>query len=317
MKKMMRTAAVLAAMVLALVLSACSNSAGDDTGNRAESEDNKNPSGGGLGGVTDDGSGDKTGVDKIPEGGGDSPAEIPFETGKYFTAKGVSDGIKITISSALKFRENGGSYISVDGVPFIINITNDDLINMSGVKEYVFPFTKNNEVYNVTVHGGTVWDTWVSETVKCVAGGGIDYTEYVNVAPIENSKLTISYEEPYGNGKFGVTLELDTSKYGSVIKDSSLFEKFSFHVTVLLGKNDWSNTGWHGDNEVDILTLSSNFFEFGFLNTPDQDNWREKYNYEYGATMDTIIKLNDYPAIEFAIPRVLSEQMRYEPKSGN
>lgn len=319
MKKMMRTAAVLAAMVLSLSFFSCSNSVGDDTGNRAEAEDNKNPSGGGLGGVTDDGSGDKTGVDKIPEGGGDSPAEIPFETGKYFTAKGVSDGIKITISPALKLKENGGSYISVDGVPFIINITNDDLKNMPGVKEYVFPFTKNNETYNVTVYGGTISDGWVSDTVKCVAGGGIDYTEYVNVAPIENSKLTISYydEDSGFESPFKGTLELDFTEYDCVITDSSIFKEFSFKLVVLLGKKDWSNTEWHDDTIIrNDLSNIPDSFEFVSSKRPEKDKW-EKLNYEYGATMDAIIELNDYPGIEFAIPRVFSEQMQYEPKSGN
>lgn len=312
MKKMMRTAAVLAAMVLALVLSACSNSVGDDRGNRAESEDNTNPSGGGLGGVTDDGSGDKTGVDKIPEGGSDSPAEIPFETGKYFTAKGVSDGIEITISPALKLKKDGGSYISVDGVPLIMRITPD-------VNEYVFPFTENNKTYNVNINGGTISDDWVFETVKCVAGGGIDYTEYVNVAPIENSKLTISYyDENSGfESPFKGTLELDFTEYDCVITNSSIFKEFSFKLVVLLGKKDWSNNPcWWRDETVNYLSSTSNPITVDFDRRPTKDDWRV-YNYEYVGLLDTIIKLNKYPEIEFAIETLWSEQMQYEPKSGN
>ena len=212
----------------------------------------------------------------LESGKKDEDDDISFESGKYITAKGTADGIKITLSSDLKFKESGGNGITVKRTdnnsphPFKISITNDNIAD--GIVEFIFPFTESGKEYAVTVSGtmsknGGKTYSWHEGTVICTAGGGVDYNEYINIEPIINSVLTVQYNELDAESDdvdseftsvppFTGQLKLDIKSSNDIVKEFSFFKSFTFDYAIVLGEVNWTHTEywvWCGDDALRLI----------------------------------------------------------------
>lgn len=310
MKKWIRMFALCVAMVSALCFVACSNG--------SESEDNKNPSGGGLGGESDDG----------------SDTEIPFETVEYFTAVGCEEGIKIIFSDELKFiRDCGGDIVVYETHKqhsendFGILLTNDDVEVRR--KEYVFPFVEPGKTYIVKVAGWATFDgedRWYSDKVQCVAGGGTDYRKYLNPASLNSAKVTVAHNSE--NDLFHGTFQADLEE---VMVNKNDFSKFdlSFTVVYVYGAQleqsmylSWTYPYPYPRQASDILVEGvleevKNGIEFlSGIKASDADLW-DKYGNVYSAYMTPNFTIKDYNDTVFAwcAGRVWSEPKYYYPNN--
>ena len=67
-------------------------------------------------------------------------------SGKYFSIKEDSKGLKVTLAEGIKIEKESGSHFWIEGIPFNINITSEDID--SGRKEYIFPFVEQGKTYD-------------------------------------------------------------------------------------------------------------------------------------------------------------------------
>lgn len=171
------------------------------------SEDNKNPSDG-------------------------SDTEIPFETGKYFIAIGNSEGIEIIPRSGNNVKLSG-SFI-VEGIPLTMGFNYYD--GVDNTRRYLFPFAEKGKKYTVRFEGdisedGGKTSSWKTDSVQCVAGGGLRYEDYLNVNPVLDSTLDVKYVEDDG---FVMHFTPAFNKT-DVIKNSDILNFYYFYFFVVLG----------------------------------------------------------------------------------
>ena len=258
-------------------------------------------------------------------GGGEKDLndDVPFENGKYISATGTSEGIKITFADNVRIKPYKA--ISVDGIPIRIDISENDAENNR--KTYIFPFAEQGKTYVVTYAEYLTVDgveRWVEESVQCVAKGGLRYTDYLDVNSLDNYSLTVSYNGPnYLGGMFSGEFKPSFSK-NDVIKNDSIFNDFTFGYAVVLGELHWVNTRyWSWAHDV---TWSSSIFDeqalskgFEFVcdsTAPSEQEWRE-YDYKYAAYATPSFTLRNYPGTSFSVENDLwSAQKTYDPSAG-
>ena len=237
------------------------------------------------------------------------------EVNHYFKVKSDPQGIKITISKNVIFQEAGGSTISVEGCPLKIG----NLHANKTKKEYIFPFTEKGKTYtvrlaaNLSTNGGKSY-RWVDLTEKCKAGGGTDYKKYIDLDPILNAKLDLTYTEKYMGGyNFKGALTFGGT---SIIKDKSkVFVRIP--VEVILGETDWSNTKWFNYaatfENTDILNLTSPSLSFNtdfFTNEVSDFDWN-KYDHKYAAYASPLFIFTEFNGIQFETERIFTESKTF------
>ena len=255
------------------------------------------------------------------EGGNpdDNPSEdIPFENGKYISATGTSEGIKITFADNVRIKPYKA--ISVDGIPIRIDTSEEDEKNNR--KTYIFPFAEKGKTYVVTYNEVLTVDgvdQWVTESVECVAGGGLRYTDYLNIDSLNKCTLTVSYNGPnYPGGLFSGMFTPYFTK-DEVIMNDEIFSDFTFGYSVVLGELNWTHTAYWTWTRRDNWANSSIFddalsegFDFysGEDKVPTEREWRE-YDYKYAAYATPSFTLKNYPGTSFFVGNDLwSEQKK-------
>lgn len=244
--------------------------------------------------------------------GKEDPTANLTADGNYISVEDDAKGIKITIADGIKFKEYGGSTITVIGCPLKISITYEDIQN--GRREYIFPFAEKDKEYVVELWGPVSLDGGInykdiSEKVKCKAGGGVDYKNYIDTNPIKNSQLDVVYDE--SKGTFNGTLRLDGT---SIIKDAGVFKTAEIGYAIVLGERDWSHTTWlTGADSVNLLSLAASVNSYtSWGGNPSLGDWAQ-YNYKYAAYITPGFIIKEYPDTRFEMDAIWSSQKIYEP----
>ena len=255
----------------------------------------------------------------------DNPSEdIPFENGKYISATGTSEGIEITFADNVRIKAYKS--ISVNGIPIRIDTSEEDEKNNR--KTYIFPFAEKGKTYVVTYNEMLTVDgvdQWVTESVECVAGGGLRYTDYLNIDSLNKCTLTVSYNGPnYPGGLFSGMFTPYFTK-DEVIMNDEIFSDFTFGYSVVLGELNWTHTAYWTWTRRDNWANSSIFddalsegFDFysGEDKVPTEQEWRE-YDYKYAAYATPSFTLKNYSDTIFTVKKDLwSEQKTYDPSAG-
>lgn len=252
----------------------------------------------------------------------DDSQEPDSASGKYFSIKEDSKGLKVTLADGIKIQKESGSHFWIEGIPFNMNITSEDID--SGRKEYIFPFVEQGKTYDfifgafISEDGGKTYN-WKKETLKCKAGGGLDFNTIFNMNNAYESKLTVSFsaEKELFSGK----LETPIDSVSEFIKDKSVLASAKSDFQILLGQTEWKNSKWAASTAVSFDYLSDDFSEnlaqakAGFdFNYPNREITSEdwiKYHYQYCGLFKTIFKLKEFSNTEFEIASLWSDQMRY------
>ncbi len=258
----------------------------------------------------------------------DGPAKFDVESiateakGKYFSIKGTSEGIKITLADDILIQKASGSNFAIDGLPFTLNISDDNIEN--DIREYILPFAEIGKTSTIKMgawiseDGGNTYSR-KEETLECIAGGGLDYEQFFSLDFANESKLDIDYSEV--DGKFTGKLETPMNAASDVIKNASVFEKADIIFNVALGKTNWEDTKWWTWCKDDIRLLSDeadsqitraktilNFSE----NKPKSSDWKN-YNNQYSAYCYFLFNLKQYKGMEYTSYSLWSDQMTYTP----
>ena len=243
-------------------------------------------------------------------------------SGKYFSIKEDSKGLKVTLADGIKIQKESGSHFWIEGIPFNMNITSEDID--SNRKEYIFPFVEQGKTYDFIFGAFISEDSeneykWKTETLTCKAGGGLDYNTIFNMNNAYESKLTVSFsaEEELFSGK----LETPINSVSDFIKDKSVLASAKSDFQILLGLTQWKNSKWAASTDVSFDYLSDDFstnlakakagFDFIYPNRKiTSEDWKNLHNM-YCGLLKTIFKLKEFSDTEFEISSLWSEQMRY------
>ena len=232
--------------------------------------------------------------------------------GKYITAKGTDKGIKITVINDA-FAIRNCSFVGMDdGVEIPIKLAG----TYGDASEFIFPFTESGKKYYITVSGyevnGDTW-YWKEEIVSCVAGGGIDYEQYVDL--FSDSVLSINCNDSYYNDSYMYDeqirscfeIKLTNCKIPSSIRQN--IDSLRFGYGVLFGENYYYNIcNFDFDqNEAyeSVVPLPSWFTE---------NDWSQ-YGYKYTGYMTPYLTLRDYQNTTFELPTVWDKQKTYTPSN--
>lgn len=228
----------------------------------------------------------------------------------YFTLTPDTRGIKLILDDDVTLQEYAGSSMNVEGIP--IQISNMDWTK----KEFVFPFTTQGQTYNVKLSANIIINDgtpggnhkWITNTQECVAGGGIDYTQYINPAPLMNMQINANYNGSY----FTVECIANT---GTVLIDPSYFTNPNVELALILGELDWSHTEW-GDNHFltlpEEITNSNRVFSATFT-LSNLSNWGN-YDYKYWASAAPHFYFVGFGNTEFEItPISKTTEKTYNP----
>ena len=264
------------------------------------SEDNKNPSDG-------------------------SDTEIPFETGKYIIARGTDKGIETMFKSDIDVSVHS---FTVEGIPVGMGYHDDR------TKPSLYPFVEKGKTYTVTFSGDVRENggdyKWVTDSVKCVAGGGIKYEDYLDASPFSASKLDVKYSE---DTKFTFTFTPAFNK-ADLLKNDDIFESYWFEVFTVLGNLYYRPKaafwrGWtpvnhdsqHGqDFALEKLQKGKSYYtsssEYGSWSAVPDEQWVE-YDYKYCGFMNFYFKLNISGCEDttFYLNELWSEQKYYYPNN--
>lgn len=263
-------------------------------------------------------------VGAVLESEGENPSEgIPFENGKYISATGTSEGIKITFADNVSVKAYNS--ISVDGIPIKIDTSVND--EEDDRRTYIFPFAEKGKTYVVTYSGGLIVNgvgTWVSDSVQCVAGGGLRYTDYLNLNSLYNSYITVSYDpDAESDRKFSGLFRPFFTK-DDVIKNDSIFTDFKFGYDVVLGEVPWGKTtywawahevgSWVDSSISDEEGLSRGFEFISNGSMPTEQDWID-HDYKYGARVLPNFILKAYSDTAFSLEHLYSGQAVYTPSN--
>ena len=181
-------------------------------------------------------------------------------SGKYFSVKEDSKGLKVTLADGIKIKKESGSHFWIEGIPFNMNITNDDIDSKR--KEYIFPFVEKGKKYDLIL-GASIWEDseneykWKTETLTCTAGGGLDYNTIFNMDAGYASKLTVSFSAE--NELFSGRFETPINSVSDFIKDKSVLASAKSDFQILLGLTEWKNSKYTASTDVSFDYLSDDF----------------------------------------------------------
>ena len=319
MKKI--TKSVVLAALSALLLFGCKNSTAW-IGAILESEEGNPGDIPGIGNPDDNPSGDDPSED-------DPSGDDPVVKGTYINVTSTREGLKITFADNVRVIRD--MPISVDSIPIGINISEEDA--KANRREYVFPFVEEGVTYEVTYSGKLIVngnEEEVTESLQCVARGGLRYTDYLDFGYIyslingDNYLLTVSYDPDAEDEVFSGTFTPRFAK-NDIIKNDSIFDDFTFNYHVVLGEVYWLQPTrywtwarhegtWNGSSIFDEDGLSSGFkFVGGGKEAVPEDEWA-KYNYKYAVYVTPKFTLSDGSGTDFVVKNDLwSEQKNYNP----
>ena len=228
----------------------------------------------------------------------------------YFSLQSDPNGIKLILDDDVTLQVYGGSSMQVEGVP--IKITNMDW----NKNEFVFPFTTQGQTYNVMLAANIIVDdgspngeeTYIANTLECEAGGGIDYTQYINPATLENIQIDVNYD--------GSSLIVDfMAPAGTVFIDSTPISNPKFDIDLWKGKKDWTNTTMIGFSYYPIANVLDNSNRSATITftQPDLSDWAS-YEYKYWARIYPHFNFAGYGDTQFEIiPGAVTAEKTYNP----
>lgn len=228
----------------------------------------------------------------------------------YFSLQSDPNGIKLILDDDVTLQVYGGSSMHVEGVP--IKITNMDW----NKNEFVFPFTTQGQTYNVMLAANIIVDDgspngeekYIANTLECEAGGGIDYTQYINPATLENIQIDVNYD--------GSSLIVDfMAPAGTVFINSTPISNPKFDIDLWKGKKDWSHTTMLGYAYYPIANVLDNSNRSATITftQPDLSDWAS-YEYKYWARIYPHFNFDGFGNTQFEIiPGAVTAEKTYTP----
>ena len=240
----------------------------------------------------------------------ENPQQPQPQQRSYFSLQSDPRGIKLILDDDVTLQVYGGSSMQVEGVP--IKITNMDW----NKNEFVFPFTTQGQTYNVMLAANIIVDDgspngeekYIANTLECEAGGGIDYTQYINPATLENIQIDVNYD--------GSALIVDfMAQAGTVFIDSTPIITPKFDIDLWKGKKDWSHTTMLGYAYYPIANVLDNSNRSATITftQPDLSDWAS-YEYKYWARIYPHFNFTGYGDTQFEIiPGAVTAEKTYNP----
>lgn len=200
--------------------------------------------------------------------------------------------------------------MQVEGVP--IKITNMDWTK----KEFIFPFVTQGQTYSIELAANIIVDDgspngeekYIANTLECEAGGGIDYTQYINPATLENIQIDVNYD--------GSALIVDfMAPAGTVFIDSTPISNPKFDIDLWKGKKDWSHTTMLGYAYYPIANVLDNSNRSATITftQPDLSDWAS-YEYKYWARIYPHFNFDGFGNTQFEIiPGAETAEKTYNP----
>lgn len=233
------------------------------------------------------------------------------EERKYFTLSPDPSGIKLILDSDVTLQVNAGSSMTIEGVP--IKISNMDWTK----KEFIFPFTTQGQTYSITLYANIIIDDgsangirkYIVNTLECEAGGGIDYTQYMNTTPLENMQIDVNY-----NGSDFIVNY--TAPAGTVFIDSTPIGNPMFEVSLWIGKRDWSKTRRGSYYEMSIPNQLTDSNRSGtIIFTPSNLSDWATYEYKYWVRMYSHFYFDGFGNTQFEVvcPGAITPEKTYNP----
>lgn len=229
----------------------------------------------------------------------------------YFSLESDPRGIKLILDDDVTLQENAGSAMYIEGVP--IKISNMDWTK----KEFIFPFVTQGQTYSVELAANIIIDDGsasgtrksIGNTLECEAGGGIDYTQYINTTPLENMQIDVNY-----NGSDFIVNY--TAPAGTVFIDPTPMGNPVFEVTLWLGKRDWSKTtmGFNYQDTIPSQLTDLNRSDTTMINLSDLSHW-PNYEYKYWARICSHFNFDGFGNTQFEVvcPGAITAEKTYNP----
>lgn len=228
----------------------------------------------------------------------------------YFSLESDPRGIKLILDDDVTLQVYGGSSMQVEGVP--IKITNMDWTK----KEFIFPFVTQGQTYSIELAANIIIDDgspngeekYIANTLECVAGGGTDYTQYINPATLENIQIDVNYD--------GSALIVDfMAPAGTVFIDSTPISNPKFDINLWKGKKDWSHTTMLGYAYYPIANVLDNSNRSATITFPQPNlsDWAS-YEYKYWARIYPHFNFDGFGNTQFEIiPGAVTAEKTYNP----
>ena len=228
----------------------------------------------------------------------------------YFSLESDPRGIKLILDDDVTLQENAGSAMYIEGVP--IKISNMDWTK----KEFIFPFVTQGQTYSIELAANIIIDDGsasgtrksIGNTLECEAGGGIDYTQYINPATLENIQIDVNYD--------GSSLIVDfMAPAGTVFINSTPISNPRFDVDLWKGKKDWSHTTFLGYAYYPIANVLDNSNRSATITFPQPDlsDWAS-YEYKYWARIYPHFNFDGFGNTQFEIiPGAVTAEKTYNP----
>lgn len=233
------------------------------------------------------------------------------EDGKYFKAETDSKGIKVTLADELPIQSYQTVSVSVEGVPLHATVSESEY-KQDGKRVIIFPFVEKDKTYYLHFGCNMIADdvgtgAYFTETIKCTAGGGVDYKEYLDTEVLANASMTLEYS-PAKEKYFSGTYKLSST---DIIKKADAFSKAEIGFGFNLGYMDYTPKGswWTGsDDHIDLLGEYKEETPYAIAgwapsDVPSKAQWA-KFDNSIAAAADVSFTFKDYGNFGMACGRV-------------
>ena len=233
------------------------------------------------------------------------------ENGKYFKAETDSKGIKVTLADELPIQSYQTVSVSVEGVPLHATVSESEY-KQDGKRVIIFPFVEKDKTYYLHFGCNMIADDvgtgeYFTETIKCTAGGGVDYKEYLDTEVLANASMTLEYS-PAKEKYFSGTYKLSST---DIIKKADAFSKAEIGFAFNLGYMDYTPKGswWTGsDNQINLLGEYKEETPYAIAgwapsDVPSKAQWA-KFDNSIAAAADVSFTFKDYGNFGMACGRV-------------
>ena len=233
------------------------------------------------------------------------------EEGKYFKAETDSKGIKVTLADKLPIQSYQTVSVSVEGVPLSATVSESEY-KQDGKRVIIFPFVEKDKTYYLHFGCNMIADDvgtgeYFTETIKCTAGGGVDYKEYLDTEVLANASMTLEYS-PDKEKYFSGTYKLSST---DIIKKADAFSKAEIGFNFNLGYMDYTPKGswWTGsDDHIDLLGEYKEETPYTIAgwapsDVPSKAQWA-KFDNSIAVAADVSFTFKDYGNFGMACGRV-------------